>query len=69
VIYHSHVASEAYPSATDIRLAQWPGSNPPVDLYPGAYYALVSLKDRDAPVVRAFEIHAGVVSEVQLEAV
>ena len=69
VIYHSHVASEAYPSATDIRLAQWPGSNPPVDLYPGAYYVVVSLKDRDAPVVRAFEIHAGVVSEVQLEAV
>src|SRR5690554_5804333 len=38
VIYHSHVASEAYPSPTDIRLAQWPGTDPPMDLYPGAYY-------------------------------
>ena len=69
VIYHSHVASDAYPSATDIRLAQWPGSNPPADLYPSAHYVLVSLKDRDAPVVRAFQIHRGVVAEVGLEAV
>ena len=23
-IYHSHTASEAYPSATDVRLALWP---------------------------------------------
>ncbi|MGE0687263.1 MAG: Mov34/MPN/PAD-1 family protein, partial [Dehalococcoidia bacterium] len=23
VIYHSHVASEAYPSPTDVRLSQW----------------------------------------------
>jgi proteasome lid subunit RPN8/RPN11 len=67
VIYHSHVASEAYPSPTDVRLAQWPGSDPPVDLYPNAYYALVSLKDRDAPVVRAFQIHAGEVSEQPIE--
>src|SRR5687767_6545425 len=44
VIYHSHVASEAYPSPTDIRLAQWPGE-PPTDLYPGAYYILVSLRE------------------------
>lgn len=67
VIYHSHVASDAYPSPTDIRLSQWPGTDPPTDLYPGAYYALVSLKDRDAPVVRAFTIHAGEVEELQLE--
>jgi proteasome lid subunit RPN8/RPN11 len=66
VIYHSHVASEAYPSPTDVRLAQWAGTNPPSDLWPGAYYVLVSLKDVDAPVVRAFTIHAGVVEEVGL---
>jgi proteasome lid subunit RPN8/RPN11 len=69
VIYHSHVASEAYPSPTDVRLAQWPGSDPPADLFPGAYYVLVSLKDRDAPVVRAFQISAGEVTEEPLEAV
>lgn len=69
VIYHSHVASEAYPSPTDIRLAQWPGTDPPADLYPNAYYVLVSLKNRDAPVVRAFRIRAGRVTEEELETV
>jgi proteasome lid subunit RPN8/RPN11 len=67
VIYHSHVASEAYPSPTDVRLAQWPGADPPQDLYPDAYYALVSLK-YDPPQVRAFTIRAGRVDEVALEA-
>ena len=66
VIYHSHVASEAYPSPTDIRLSQWPG-DPPSDLYPGAYYILVSLADRAAPVVRAYKITSGKVTEVPLE--
>jgi proteasome lid subunit RPN8/RPN11 len=65
VIYHSHVASEAYPSPTDIRLSQWP-SDPPSDLYPSAYYVLVSLADRENPVVRAFKITGGVVSEEEL---
>ena len=69
VIYHSHVASEAYPSPTDVRLAQWPGTDPPADLYPGAFYVLVSLKDRDAPAVRAYTIHAGQVEEVDLQRV
>jgi proteasome lid subunit RPN8/RPN11 len=67
VIYHSHVASEAYPSPTDIRLSQWPGVDPPIDLYPGAHYVLVSLKDRENPVVRAYTITAGVVEEIGLE--
>jgi len=66
VIYHSHVASDAYPSPTDVRLSQWPGTNPPMDLYPGAHYVLVSLKDRTSPVVRAFTIRSGVVEEVDL---
>ena len=65
VIYHSHVASAAYPSPTDIRLSQWP-SDPPADLYPGAYYVLVSLADPDNPDVRAFRITGGVVSEEAL---
>jgi proteasome lid subunit RPN8/RPN11 len=68
VIYHSHVASEAYPSPTDIRLSQWP-SEPPTDLYPGAHYVLVSLADRERPAVRAFKISGGVVAEEDLEAV
>ena len=57
-IYHSHTASEAYPSATDVRLAFWPES----------YYILVSLEDVDQPVVRAFRILDGEVSEEEIEA-
>jgi proteasome lid subunit RPN8/RPN11 len=55
-IYHSHTASEAYPSPTDVRLAFWPE----------AYYILVSLQDAANPVVRAFRILDGAVSEEEL---
>jgi proteasome lid subunit RPN8/RPN11 len=68
VIYHSHVASEAYPSPTDVRLSQWPGADPPLDLYPGAHYVLVSLKDPRNPAVRAYTITGGSVEEVTIEA-
>lgn len=46
VIYHSHTHTRAYPSATDIRLAA----------YPGATYLIVTLQDRDRPELRAFRI-------------
>ncbi|MGE0688874.1 MAG: Mov34/MPN/PAD-1 family protein, partial [Dehalococcoidia bacterium] len=68
VIYHSHVASEAYPSPTDVRLSQWQGTDPPIELYPGAYYVLVSLK-YDPPAVRAFKITGGEIAEEDLVAV
>ncbi len=55
-IYHSHTASEAYPSPTDVRLAFWPE----------AYYVLVSLQDAAQPVVRAFRILDGAVTEEDL---
>ena len=57
-IYHSHTASEAYPSPTDVRLGFWPE----------AYYVLVSLQDAAKPVVRAFRIIDGTVSEEELRA-
>ncbi|KKL81801.1 hypothetical protein LCGC14_1991150 [marine sediment metagenome] len=57
-IYHSHTASEAYPSPTDVRLAFWPET----------LYILVSLTQPDDPVVRAFRIVEGAVSEVELAA-
>lgn len=57
-IYHSHTASKAYPSATDVRLAFWPE----------AYYVLVSLADAETPVVRAFRIEDGEVSEEEIQA-
>ena len=58
VIYHSHTASEAYPSATDVRLAFWPDT----------FYVLVSLMEPDEPVVRAFRIVDGRVEEEELAA-
>jgi [CysO sulfur-carrier protein]-S-L-cysteine hydrolase len=53
VIYHSHTHTQAYPSATDIRLAA----------YPEATYAIVTLQDRDHPDIRAFRIIDGEVTE------
>jgi len=58
-IYHSHTASEAYPSPTDVRLALWPES----------LYFLVSLRDPQNPVIRAFRILDGRVSEEELQVV
>ena len=52
-IYHSHTHTQAYPSATDIRLAA----------YPEATYLIVTLQDRDHPDIRAFAIVDGEVSE------
>jgi len=52
-IFHSHPETEAYPSATDIRLA----------FYPDAYYLILSLADPDRPVLRAFTIRQGCVAE------
>jgi len=64
-IYHSHTAIdaarvvEAYPSARDIEDAkQWPE----------ARYLIVSLADRSNPVLRAFLIVDGQVSEEALVA-
>jgi len=57
-IYHSHTASEAYPSATDVRLAFWPE----------AHYILISLQNRAEPSVRAFRILDGVITEKGIRA-
>ncbi|HEY1616175.1 MAG TPA: M67 family metallopeptidase [Streptosporangiaceae bacterium] len=53
VIYHSHTATEAYPSRTDISYAS----------EPGAHYVLVSTAEPGAPAFRSFRITGGEVSE------
>src|SRR6202020_2022850 len=53
VIYHSHTATEAYPSRTDISYAS----------EPGAHYVLVSTRDADADEFRSFRIIDGAVTE------
>lgn len=52
-IYHSHVASQAYPSAHDIELA----------FYPEVSYAIISLEDKKNPVMRSFKIQEGKIKE------
>ncbi len=46
-IYHSHTASDAYPSTVDESLA----------LGPEIAYVLVSLKDRQNPVLKSYRIN------------
>jgi len=55
-IYHSHTHTQAYPSPTDVRLAAWPE----------AVYIIVSLADPENPVLKAFRIQDGRVSEEEL---
>ena len=53
VIYHSHTATEAYPSRTDVNLAS----------EPDAHYVLVSTCDPDRHEVRSYRIVDGAVTE------
>jgi proteasome lid subunit RPN8/RPN11 len=55
-IYHSHPASPAYPSQTDLDLAFWPE----------VVYLICSLAEPDAPVVRGFHLRDGHITEVAL---
>ena len=58
-IYHSHVASEARPSPTDVRMAFFPpGEIDREPMYPETYYIVVSLAE-EPPVVRAFFVRQG----------
>jgi proteasome lid subunit RPN8/RPN11 len=55
-VWHSHTHTDAYPSPTDVRQA--------VD--PAWWYLIVSLKYGE-PVMRAYEIRDGAITEVPVE--
>ncbi|MBM7368594.1 Mov34/MPN/PAD-1 family protein [Gordonia hydrophobica] len=57
VIYHSHTATEAYPSRTDVSYAA----------EPQAHYVLISTRDPDHAEVRSYRIVDGVVTEEQVQ--
>ena len=59
VVYHSHSATEAYPSRTDLTYAS----------EPGAHYLLVSTRDPDVDEVRSYRIVDGQVSEEEVRVV
>jgi proteasome lid subunit RPN8/RPN11 len=56
-IYHSHLATAAYPSETDIARA----------FYPDAIYLLVSLMNPEQASLRGFRIVEGKVTEITME--
>ncbi|MFR9751747.1 Mov34/MPN/PAD-1 family protein [Nocardia sp. 004] len=53
VIYHSHTATEAYPSRTDVSYAA----------EPFAHYVLISTRDPEQHELRSYRIVDGVVTE------
>ena len=59
IIYHSHTATEAYPSRTDIAYAN----------EPTAHYVLVSTREPDRTEFRSFRIVDGTVTEEPVEVV
>jgi proteasome lid subunit RPN8/RPN11 len=59
VIYHSHTATEAYPSRTDIAYAA----------EPEAHYVLVSTADPEQESFRSFRIVDGQVSEEEVRVI
>jgi proteasome lid subunit RPN8/RPN11 len=66
-IYHSHPSGEAYPSATDVSRSQLPGAEKTVDAWPGTCHLIVSLADRQSPLIRAFHIEEGHITEEPLQ--
>jgi proteasome lid subunit RPN8/RPN11 len=59
VIYHSHTATEAYPSRTDVAYAS----------EPGAHYLLVSTRDPLVEELRSYRIVDGQVLEEEVRCV
>lgn len=59
VVYHSHTATEAYPSRTDINLAG----------EPDAHYVLVSTREPEKHELRSYRIVDGAVTEESVEVV
>ena len=57
VIYHSHTATEAYPSRTDISYAS----------EPNAHYVLVSTREPETVEFRSYRILDGEVTEEEVE--
>lgn len=62
IVYHSHTATEAYPSRTDVTYAN----------EPGAHYVLVSTADKDGLgefQFRSYRIVEGVITEEEVQVV
>jgi len=59
VVYHSHTATEAVPSRTDISYAS----------EPSAHYVVVSTREPDSIEFRSFRIVDGLVTEEEVQVI
>ena len=59
VIYHSHTATEAYPSRTDVSFAS----------EPDAHYVLISTRDPEEHELRSYRIVDGIITEEEIDVV
>ncbi|WP_424642234.1 Mov34/MPN/PAD-1 family protein [Embleya sp. AB8] len=59
IVYHSHTATEAYPSRTDVSYAS----------EPNAHYVLVSTRDEQTYEFRSYRIVDGVITEEEVDVV
>jgi [CysO sulfur-carrier protein]-S-L-cysteine hydrolase len=57
VVYHSHTATEAYPSRTDVSYAS----------EPNAHYVVVSTREPESAEIRSYRIVEGVITEEPVE--
>ena len=58
-IYHSHIASKAFPSRHDVEMA----------FYPEASCVIISIQDKNNPVAKSFKIKEGRIEEEELKIV
>lgn len=58
VVYHSHTATEGYPSRTDVLWSRTTGF---------AHWLIVSTREPDVDELRSYQIIDGVVAEEELE--
>ena len=69
-IFHSHVASPAYPSATDVAEAEFDmGNGELAERYPGAMHVVISLANPAEPDVRGYTIRQREIGAVPLQIV
>jgi [CysO sulfur-carrier protein]-S-L-cysteine hydrolase len=57
-IYHSHTGSPAYPSQTDVNMAQ--------NSWPDAVWIIVSLENAEEPVVKAYWLRDLTIADAEL---
>jgi [CysO sulfur-carrier protein]-S-L-cysteine hydrolase len=57
VIYHSHTATEAYPSRTDVSFAS----------EPNAHYVLISTREAETEEIRSYRIIDGEITEEPID--